>query len=141
MNGISTHDTLFSVNRLVCRRAVNVWTTTTKPSMLGWRRIALSWRCGRAHIIPEGSDGSGADHKGQVQLAFLRLGRWPTARRTARFQIRQMGTLPTHQRKGHAAAVLGELERIMTTNMNAKPAYCKPVNTPSRSTNHRAGRH
>lgn len=31
------------------------------------------------------------------------------------FQIRQMGTLPSHQRQGHAAAVLSELERIMTT--------------------------
>ena len=31
-----------------------------------------------------------------------------------------MGTLPTHQRKGHAAAVLAELERHMVVEFGCK---------------------
>ena len=76
---------------------------------------------GRAHIIPEGTDGSGADHKGPGAARIPPFG--PLADGTAKrpvFQIRQMGTLPTHQRRGHAAAVLGELERIMTTEHECK---------------------
>ena len=76
---------------------------------------------GRAHIIPEGTDGSGADHKGPGAARIPPFG--PLADASARrpvFQIRQMGTLPAHQRQGHAAAVLGELERIMTTEYGCK---------------------
>ena len=76
---------------------------------------------GRAHIIPEDADGSGADHKGPGAARIPPFG--PLADGSARrpaFQIRQMGTLPTHQRQGHAAAVLGELERIMTTEYGCK---------------------
>ena len=76
---------------------------------------------GRAHIIPEDSDGSGADHKGPGAARIPPFG--PLAEGSAKrpvFQIRQMGTLPTHQRQGHAAAVLHELERIMSTDYGCK---------------------
>ena len=76
---------------------------------------------GRAHIIPEGADGSGADHKGPGAARIPPFG--PLADGSAKrpvFQIRQMGTLPTHQRQGHAAAVLGELERIMAAEHGCK---------------------
>ncbi len=76
---------------------------------------------GRAHIIPEGSDGSGADHKGPGAARIPPFG--PLADGSAAhpvFQIRQMGTLPTHQRKGHAAAVLAELERYMVVEFGCK---------------------
>lgn len=70
---------------------------------------------GRAHIIPEDSDGSGADHKGPGAAAIPAFG--PLADGTAErpaFQIRQMGTLASHQRRGHAASVLEALERTMS---------------------------
>jgi predicted GNAT family N-acyltransferase len=70
---------------------------------------------GRAHIVPNDSDGSGADHKGPGAASIPAFG--PLADGTAgrpAFQIRQMGTLQTHQRQGHAATVLAALERIMT---------------------------
>ena len=76
---------------------------------------------GRAHIIPEGSDGSGADHKGPGAARIPPFG--PLADGSARrpaFQIRQMGTLPDHQREGYAADVLGELERIMSAEFGCK---------------------
>ena len=76
---------------------------------------------GRAHIIPEDSDGSGADHKGPGAARIPPFG--PLADGSARrpaFQIRQMGTLPDHQRKGYAADVLAELERIMSTEFGCK---------------------
>ena len=70
---------------------------------------------GRAHIIPEDSDGSGADHKGPGAATIPAFG--PLADGTAErpvFQIRQMGTLVSHQRQGHAALVLEALERTMS---------------------------
>ncbi len=70
---------------------------------------------GRAHIIPQNSDGSGADHKGPGAAAIPAFG--PLADGTAErpaFQIRQMGTLVAHQRQGHAASVLEALERTMS---------------------------
>lgn len=76
---------------------------------------------GRAHIVPESSDGSGADHKGPGAARIPPFG--PLADGSANrpaFQIRQMGTLPTHQRQGHAASVLGELERIMSIEFGCK---------------------
>ena len=76
---------------------------------------------GRAHLIPEDSDGSGADHKGPNAARIPPFG--PLADGSAQrpaFQIRQMGTLPGHQRKGYAAGVLGELERIMSEEFGCK---------------------
>tara|TARA_X000001036_G_scaffold309521_1_gene288227 strand:- start:1862 stop:2401 length:540 start_codon:yes stop_codon:yes gene_type:complete len=79
---------------------------------------------GRAHIIPLSSDGSGADHKGPNAPTIPAFG--PLANSSATrpaFQIRQMGTLPKHQRNGYAAQVLSELERIMTTDFGSKTGF------------------
>jgi len=76
---------------------------------------------GRAHIIAADADGSGADHKGPGAAPIPAFG--PLATGTAirpAFQIRQMGTLPEHQRKGYAATVLNELERLMSTDFDCK---------------------
>ena len=79
---------------------------------------------GRAHIIPLASDGSGADHKGpgapQIP-AFGPLADLSAARPA--FQIRQMGTLPQHQRNGFAGQVLAELERIMVESYTARTGF------------------
>ena len=79
---------------------------------------------GRAHIIPEHADGSGMDHKGPGAAKIPAFG--PLADDTVRrpaFQIRQMGTLPTHQRQGHAARVLQELERLMSGEFECKTGF------------------
>ena len=76
---------------------------------------------GRAHIIPNESDGSGADHKGPGAASIPAFG--PLADQSCErpaFQIRQMGTLPSHQRQGYAALVLGELERLMVLDHGCK---------------------
>ena len=76
---------------------------------------------GRAHVIPNESDGSGADHKGPGAAPIPAFG--PLAERSCErpaFQIRQMGTLPSHQRRGYAALVLGELERLMVSEHGCK---------------------
>ncbi len=76
---------------------------------------------GRAHIIPENSDGSGADHKGPGAAKIPAFG--PLATQTAHrpaFQIRQMGTMPNHQRKGHAAQVLNRLEEVMVEQLGCR---------------------
>ena len=79
---------------------------------------------GRAHIIPVSSDGSGADHKGPDAPTCPAFGPLATlsAHRPA-FQIRQMGTLPQHQRKGFAGRVLAELERIMVEDFGSKTGF------------------
>ena len=79
---------------------------------------------GRAHIIPTSSDGSGTDHKGPNAPTIPAFGPLATssAARPA-FQIRQMGTLPQHQRKGFAAQVLAELERIMVDDFGSKTGF------------------
>jgi len=79
---------------------------------------------GRAHAIPEHSDGSGLDHKGPGATSIPAFG--PLARNEAErpaFQIRQMGTLPLHQRNGFAALVLRELERCMVEECGAKTGF------------------
>lgn len=76
---------------------------------------------GRAHVIPNESDGSGADHKGPGAAPIPAFG--PLAERSCErpaFQIRQMGTLPSHQRRGYAGLVLGELERLMVSEHGCK---------------------
>ena len=76
---------------------------------------------GRAHIIPNESDGSGADHKGPGAAPIPAFG--PLADQSCErpaYQIRQMGTLPSHQRRGYAALVLGELERLMVSEHGCK---------------------
>ena len=79
---------------------------------------------GRAHIIPEHADGSGMDHKGPGAAQIPAFG--PLADDAVprpAFQIRQMGTLPTHQRQGHAASVLQELERLMSDEFACKTGF------------------
>ena len=76
---------------------------------------------GRAHVIPNESDGSGADHKGPGAAPIPAFG--PLAERSCErpaFQIRQMGTLPSHQRRGYAALALGELEHLMVSEHGCK---------------------
>jgi len=79
---------------------------------------------GRAHLIPDHSDGSGQDHKGPDAAPIPAFGPLAdfTAERPA-FQIRQMGTLPQHQRNGFAAQVLRELERCMVEESGAKTGF------------------
>ena len=76
---------------------------------------------GRAHMIPHGSNGSGSDHEGPDAVRIPPFGPLEdgSASRPA-FQIRQMGTLPSHQRCGHAAAVLSALEQRMVVLHGAK---------------------
>jgi len=79
---------------------------------------------GRAHVLPDDSDGSGLDHKGPGAAAIPAFG--PLARNEVErpvFQIRQMGTLPGHQRQGHAAAVLGELEQLMVREFGTQVGF------------------
>ena len=76
---------------------------------------------GRAHIIPNHSDGSGADHKGPGAAPIPAFG--PLASGSAErpaFQIRQMGTLLSYQRQGHAASVLQKLEQVMSSKFDCK---------------------
>ena len=65
---------------------------------------------GRAHLIPSDSDGSQADHAGPDAVKCPAFGPLSKAKNRPAIQIRQMGTLPSYQRKGLAAKVLAELE-------------------------------
>lgn len=79
---------------------------------------------GRAHLIPAGSDGSGADHAGPNAPLIPPFG--PLAKGLIQrpvFQIRQMGTRAEHQRNGYAARVLNELERAMFEEFHAKTGF------------------
>jgi GNAT superfamily N-acetyltransferase len=81
---------------------------------------------GRAHIIPNESDGSGADHKGPGAASIPAFG--PLADQSCErpaFQIRQMGTLPSHQRQGYAALVLdhGCKTGLLQAREHAIPFY------------------
>ena len=79
---------------------------------------------GRAHVLSEDSDGSGLDHKGPGAAAIPAFG--PLTRNEVErpvFQIRQMGTLSEHQRQGHAAAVLRELEHIMVREFGTQTGF------------------
>jgi len=75
---------------------------------------------GRAHMILDSSDGSGSDHDGPNAAKIPAFGPLVSglAKRPA-FQIRQMGTLPTHQREGHAAKVLMALELTLVEQHGA----------------------
>lgn len=76
---------------------------------------------GRAHLIADSADGSGSDHEGPGAAnipAFAPLSEGSAPRPA--FQIRQMGTLPDHQRQGYAAQVLSALEQAMAEDLNAR---------------------
>ena len=66
---------------------------------------------GRAHLIPINSDGSQADHAGPDAAKCPAFGPLVGEGFRPAIQIRQMGTLPSHQRQGNAARVLAELEQ------------------------------
>jgi len=65
---------------------------------------------GRAHMIPESSDGSQADHAGPGAAHCPAFGPLVGEGPRPAIQIRQMGTLTTHRRQGNAAKVLSQLE-------------------------------
>ena len=65
---------------------------------------------GRAHVIPADSDGSQADHAGPGAAHCPAFGPLVGGGPRPAIQIRQMGTLASHRRKGCAAAVLSQLE-------------------------------
>lgn len=84
---------------------------------VGGRIVAV----GRAHLLADSADGSGSDHEGPNAAKIPAFG--PLAEGSAprpAFQIRQMGTLPEHQRNGYAAHVLMALERAMVEGHEAQ---------------------
>ena len=73
---------------------------------------------GRAHLIVDGEDGGGTDHQG-IDAAHcpgfspltLKTENFPSSKEMRpAFHVRQMGTLESHRRCGHARAVLAALE-------------------------------
>jgi GNAT superfamily N-acetyltransferase len=91
----------------------------------GWIELDGVVLCvGRAHLIPLGSDGGGKDHDGPHAAIIPPFGPLvsATAQRPA-FQIRQMGTLAKHRRKGLAATVLDALECEMVRLYGAKTGF------------------
>jgi len=75
---------------------------------------------GRAHLIPAGVDGSGADHAGPGAAKIPGFGPLSEASNRPAIQIRQMGTLNEYRRKGLAAAVLAGLEAAAKNHLSAK---------------------
>ena len=75
---------------------------------------------GRAHLIPEGSDGSAADHAGPDAKKCPGFGPLVTENSRPAIQIRQMGTKPKSRRKGYAAMVLSSLEQTSKQTFGAK---------------------
>tara|TARA_B100001113_G_scaffold310108_1_gene273124 strand:+ start:143 stop:664 length:522 start_codon:yes stop_codon:yes gene_type:complete len=75
---------------------------------------------GRAHLIPEGVDGSGADHAGPGAAKIPGFGPLSESSNRPAIQIRQMGTLDEYRRKGLAATVLAGLEEAAKTHLSAK---------------------
>ena len=77
---------------------------------------------GRAHLIPEGSDGSGADHKGPGAAKIPGFGPLSDENNRPAVQIRQMGTIAQYRRQGLAAQVLSALESSAKQHISAKLA-------------------
>ncbi len=75
---------------------------------------------GRAHLIPNDSDGSAADHAGPDATKCPGFGPLAEQKYRPAIQIRQMGTLPEARRKGFAAEVLANLETESKTQFGAK---------------------
>lgn len=77
---------------------------------------------GRAHLLEEGNDGSGADIPGKDSghaPPFGPLRDEPQNHRPA-IQIRQMGTRGGYRRKGVARMVLSKLEELSVTHFGAR---------------------
>ena len=75
---------------------------------------------GRAHLIPIGTDGSGADHSGPKAGKIPGFGPLSDINNRPAMQIRQMGTLDDYRRKGLAAEVLAALEDAAKVHLSAR---------------------
>lgn len=78
---------------------------------------------GRAHVIPDDSDGSQADHAGPGAAHCPAFGPLVGGGPRPAIQIRQMGTLASHRRKGFAAAVLSQLEENAVKTFGATAGF------------------
>ena len=78
---------------------------------------------GRAHLIPPGSDGSQADHAGPGAAKCPAFGPLKIEGNRPAIQIRQMGTLSSHQRQGNAAKVLKDLEKHSNELLGATTGF------------------
>lgn len=81
---------------------------------------------GRAHLIANDSDGSGADHIGpdaSTCPAFGPLQGENSAQNRPSIQIRQMGTKQLGRRQGFASAVLKQLEAKSIQYFSAKTGF------------------
>ena len=90
-------------------QAVHAWV------MSGEQVVAV----GRAHLIPSDSDGAQADHAGPGAAICPAFGPLTGEGNRPAIQIRQMGTLPSHQRQGNAAEVLRDLEKASAERLGA----------------------
>ena len=78
---------------------------------------------GRSHVIPDDSDGSQADHAGPGAAHCPAFGPLIDGGPRPAIQIRQMGTLDSHRRKGCAARVLAELEASSIQEFGATTGF------------------
>ena len=78
---------------------------------------------GRAHVIPVDSDGSQADHAGPGAAQCPAFGPLVGGGPRPAIQIRQMGTLASHRRKGCAASVLSQLEENAVKTFGATAGF------------------
>ena len=78
---------------------------------------------GRAHLIPNESDGSQADHAGPGAAHCPAFGPLVSGGPRPAIQIRQMGTLDSHRRKGYAAEVLSQLEKRSADLLGASVGF------------------
>jgi len=78
---------------------------------------------GRAHVIPEDSDGSQADHAGPGAAHCPAFGPLVNGGPRPSIQIRQMGTMGAYRRQGNAARVLNELEKASVDIFGATTGF------------------
>jgi len=78
---------------------------------------------GRAHVIPNDSDGSQADHAGPGAAQCPPFGPLVEGGPRPAIQIRQMGTRTEFQRRGLASKVLSELELGAVESFGAKVGF------------------
>lgn len=78
---------------------------------------------GRSHVIPDDSDGSQADHAGPGAAHCPAFGPLVDGSSRPAIQIRQMGTLDSHRRRGCAAKVLAELEASSIQEFGATTGF------------------
>ena len=78
---------------------------------------------GRAHLIPEDSDGAAPDHAGPDATTCPAFGPLSSPEHRPAIQIRQMGTRPEAQRRGYASEVLAALEHAATVRFAATTGF------------------